>query len=206
MNLTQATLRVGVHDRLVSVQDQDRPSTRALHAGFRVVAAAPQGDVKADDLWVRDGRLLVGRREDAMQQPNAFDYFLFSLERLARREDWSTLQPLGGRIKALNDQLAASSLSEDRIREEFELFKSGVVSCPDLIHTDRVAIVRGIRARVQEALELRREGLDEGGFLGQVPDLASRHSPLGDLRQVGHDLALAELAACSVRDLLNITL
>jgi len=201
LNLRQTELCIGLYDRFTLATSKQ--SVSGLVPGYRVVATIPQGTVEPDTLWIRDGQLLVGPTSNQASPPRGYDYFVFTLERLECRPDWSTLPNLSPRLKAFHSELASPSYSEEDIRIEFELFKGAVLASPDLIHTDRVRIIHGIKQRVQEAMELRSEGLDDVKFLGKNTDSVESFGLLGNLSEVARDVPITEAQAVLMADLIN---
>lgn len=201
LNLKQTELCIGLYDRLVPKASEQ--SVSRLIPGYRFVATVPQGSIKPDVLWIRDGQLLVGPTSDESLPPQGYDYFLFTLEKLEWRDDWSSLPNLSPRLKAFNSKLASPTCSEEDIRMEFELFKGAVLASSDLIHTDRVRIIRGIKQRAKEAMELRSEGLEEIKFLGKEPGSVESFGLLGNLSEVAREMSNAEAQAISTADLIN---
>jgi len=203
LKLKDAELCIGVYERL---SPRVAPSSAsALQCGYRLVATIASDKLVREQLWVRDGRLYVGPRMEEARQPEDFDYFLFTVDKLSTREDWSSIPSIGPSIKKFN-QLLASSTSEVEIRNQFELFKGVVLSSSDLVFPDKVKIIQGICKRAQDVVELRREGLTDITFLGEkdIPSHDDLVGPLGDLRGIMR--ATEAKQDITITDLINIHL
>jgi hypothetical protein len=138
---------------------------------------------------------------------------LFALDRLEKRFDFASIDGIGQRWKALDEALASASLNDDTVKQSFELLKTSVISTTGLIHADRVRIIQEVRARTEEALELRRQGVDFKSFLSSRPPAGTDGSevgPLGDpasLLQGGEELGMAvDIAVLSTLDLARVSL
>ena len=154
-------------------------------------------------MWVRDSKLLIGSTLEQARSPQGFDYFMFELEPSAKRDDWHTISNLSSRIKSLNAKLGSSDTTEDIIFE-FDLLKGAVISTSELIHSDKVRIIIGIKDRIKEAIELHREGIDETTFLGSELDSGESFGLLGNLDDIGSDLPPDIVRGVKLSELINL--
>ncbi len=86
IGLDSCALQLAVRDTFF----QNNP----LRSGFYVGINAAVGDVAVDQLWIRQGRLLVGADPIAARPYEDHDYMLLEVERRDRREDWPRLPGL----------------------------------------------------------------------------------------------------------------
>ena len=191
-------LCIGVYDTLTPEAADDNPG--CLLAGYRVVAAVPRDRLASNSLWVTSGRLLIGPSREQAVAPTGFDYFVFSVERLTSRDDLTALEGISGRLRSL-EKTAADRVDGEPLRKEFELLKAAVLSSPDLIHADRVRIIRGLKRRIQAVIKLHREGLDAPRFLGTEGAEPVDVGPLGDLQGAIEAVSVDEGRATSFHEI-----
>lgn len=141
-----------------------------LTAGYYVVISAPEGEVKPDDLFVRQGRLYRG--DQAM---TGYDYMLFRVDVNSTRDDWDSLTSISGPYQEAIDLLENSLRSEDPATQ-----KSMVAEAEKRFSAARVAAFRAPeltrvvgKNQVLEALDKRwkeaKEQLGVGAFTIEVP-------------------------------------
>ena len=140
----------------------------ALHPGYFALVDAEEGSLDPATLWVREGRLHVGRTRDAAVPYREADYILYSIASTAERSDVSTL-PFYPQWEHVQREAAVPTDDAWKSAKAnmLALYQS-LVLAPDLTpaHAERLAdeYARTMKARHQRAVDLGQLG---GGVLAE---------------------------------------
>jgi len=153
--------------------------------------AAPQNDIKIEEIWVKDGRLYTGTSAQDLHSYEKHDHILISVERGPPREDWRGLPPFPTHEAAFTSALAVEANAIDSAKEKvnaaFRAFDTDLSAAEELTDPDKE------RIRGQVIAELRRR-------IGMITD------PLGlskeERRSVGE--IARRLADPTVFDFLDV--
>ena len=148
--LDKVKAHLGVHDTFAAGESSPNP----LHSGYRVVFDATRDQIDQRQLWVKKGRLCVGSTPQAAQPFEGTDYFMFYIEGIQERDDWSILNSIKG---AWDETISkVQSGNNDDINLAFVAFKSVVLESPDLIWSDRARLIDALSKKVQQVLNLSK--------------------------------------------------
>jgi hypothetical protein len=124
--------------------------------------AAPATEVNFDNLWIRDGRLLLGASAAALQPYERHDHFLIVIERGPPREDWRGLPALGPHEAEFDAALRASGVdrkdTETKLNEIFSGFDADLTGEAELTDPDKDRIRGEVIAELNARLERKYAG------------------------------------------------
>jgi hypothetical protein len=160
-------LHLAVHDAFAAGE---------LHSGYLVAIRATAGQVDAEQLWVVDDELRIGRGPGAGQSEpvSGFDYMLFRAEVFSERDDFEQLTSIQ---EPYHDALEAllSPDTEAHASQHLRLALLRALKTPELTRADRRRVVESLR----EQFEQDRQALGVRGLTArQMPSLGQtmRHA------------------------------
>lgn len=161
LGLGDTELTLGVRDSLrLPGTGQGRPAK----PGFLAAINAPQSELGAAELWIRDGRLYQGPNPPSARPFESHDMMLFELHRgPSRAAVWATLPGLAARAKAFDTILRDASEADlpKKVNDEFRAFEADLRTIDDLTQPDKAAI----RAMVATDLKKRVEQIRSGNLI-----------------------------------------
>ncbi|HVT29835.1 MAG TPA: hypothetical protein VHE81_17585 [Lacipirellulaceae bacterium] len=161
LGLSGTGLALGIHDTL---RAPGAGAGRPAKPGFVVAINAPQTEVPANTLWVKEGRLYEGPNPVASKPFDSTDMMLFELHRgPSRAASWATLPALAARAKAFDTALRDTPAEQlpVTINNLFRQFEADLRGIDDLSNPDKSAI----RAMVANDLKGRVSAIQGGGLI-----------------------------------------
>jgi len=150
IGLDKAKGHLGVHDIFTAGES----SPNRLYSGFRAVIDAKSDQFDQNRLWVKQGRLYIGSTLEAAKPFDEADYFLFYIERIEERDDWSIFNSIQ---ESWNETISKAHLGNNKdIAIAFETFKGIVLQSPDLIWSDRTRLIDALSKKVKEIREYQQ--------------------------------------------------
>jgi hypothetical protein len=141
-------LHLGLHQAFAG----EGGGANEFRPGYLVVVLATEKQVKPGELWVKDGRLHMGRSGDELQPLSGFAYMLFRIEKRADRDDWEGLtairDPYNSALGALEQQ------DGQRAETFFRVAVAEALRSPDLTQADRIRVARALKDEFDQAKEL----------------------------------------------------
>lgn len=165
--------------------DSDNP----LVPGHLAIVRAPEGELEASSLTVKEDRLHVhrGTGEEPLE---GYDYLLIRIEGRREREDWRFERFERLIHKAIEAHFAQDENSFQRYRNEVYV---AILTSPDLIERDRKQAVLAIRDELDELTEISHRA--KAVSTPSLEGIISRHG-----RPYSHPLLAQDI---SLRDLLD---
>ncbi len=134
--LSSTRLQLGVNDTFVASQP--------LCSGFHVGIAAAPTDIDLDTLWLRGGRLVIGRDPISGVAFTGCDYMVIQIERSERLPNWPALGGMTAFQHRFNALLSDTLLTVDekrgRLRSLWREFQEELLSNPHLTQGDAAQI------------------------------------------------------------------
>jgi hypothetical protein len=142
-------------------------SPNCLHGGYWLVMDISGGRVDPETLWVKEGRLYRGPSLDDAGPFEGADYFLFYIQKLSQRDDYSSIPSIWRAWKAVIDRARQSS--DEELDLAFETFRGEVLASPDFIFDDQRRLITTLQKRVRAVRKAPRRS----GFLGKNYDITT---------------------------------
>ncbi|NKL24764.1 hypothetical protein [Rhizobium leguminosarum] len=130
--------------------------------GFAVAVSKAANEVDANQLWVVNGRLKVGRNPVSAQAPEEFDYMLIQFYAGPPRVNiWGTIPSLADHTPAFENALKADAADrKTAVNLAFSVFEAELAKSRDLTKSDKGAV----RALVAQNLKDRVAALEKGSL------------------------------------------
>ena len=138
-----------------------------LHGGYWLVMDVTGGRVDPRTLWVKEGRLQRGPTLEDAQPFEGADYFLFYIQKLSQRDDYSSITSVWKAWKAVIERARQSS--DEELDMAFETFRGVVLTSPDFIFTDQSRLITTLQKRVRALRKAPRRS----GFLQKNHDITT---------------------------------
>jgi hypothetical protein len=147
--LNKVKPQLGIHDTFTAVPS----GPHQLRPGYRVVMDVTAGQVEPEQLWIKNGRLFHGQNMAHATPFEGADYFLFYIEKMDRRDDFSSLET----IHAAWEEVIAKAwqASDEESELAYTTFKGAVLASPDLIWKDQVRLIETLTKKVRQIYRLR---------------------------------------------------
>lgn len=123
----------------------------ALRSGFVFLSAHAEGSIPREQVFVRDGRILMGASRDAAKPPEPHDYMLIEMAAVRERDDWAKLTA----IDAPFQEAIAAQLEGDpeRAKQRFNQARIAAFRSPDLTALDRKRVLQALTHQFSQGLE-----------------------------------------------------
>jgi len=145
MGQSEVELRFGHRDNFT---DQDGDLQR-FRSGYLAFINCPEDAIPVQDLWVKDGRLQKGTRENH-EHLTDYDYCLVKIEHLAERQDYESLPffALWGEVKKILWS-GAQALATSKLND----FLAQLALAPDLVTPHRHQLIQVFKANFDKEVE-----------------------------------------------------
>jgi len=136
-----------------------------LHCGYWLVMDSTGGRVDPNMLWVREGRLHRGLTIEDAQPLEGADYFLFYIQKLGERNDYSSIPSVWKAWNAVIER--AQQSSDEELDLVFDTFRGVVLTSADFILSDQIRLIKALQKRVRALRKAPRRS----GFLQKSYDI-----------------------------------
>lgn len=166
-----------------------------LHSGYWLVMdVTNQSRPDAHMLWVKEGRLHQGPAMEEAQPFEGADYFLFYIQKLTRRDDFSSVPSVWKAWKAVIER--ATQGSEAELDFAFATFRGAVLTSPNFLENDQMALLTRLRDRVRA---IRRAPV-RSGFLQRSHDINAVMAEAAAVMAPVHTISREELIKMNWRE------
>ena len=149
VGMGETSLSLGVEDTFYA--------GNPLRSGLYVGVSAPSTEVKLNELWLKDGKLVKGRDPIVGKPYTDYDYMILEVERRPNREDWPGLP----KIVDFNEQFATimrdSALDvkgkRARLKDLWPQFQQALNESPHLITADRTQVEVSVSMDLRKRLD-----------------------------------------------------
>jgi hypothetical protein len=131
LGMKNMEFRFGTRDEFSSGKRKGNP----LQRGYLAYVNCPEKELKTEELWVEDGRLVKGSTRDSHSRYFDNDYCLLKIDHLTERDDYQSL-PFYGSWKEIKGRVWDGEIERAR-KELLPRLAREVALSPDLIRDDR---------------------------------------------------------------------
>jgi hypothetical protein len=177
---------------------------KALSAGYLVIANAPAGELKKEQLWVNNDRLHHGPERQSATNLTGYDYALIRIDVVAERDDYHALSSIDEPYKSAVAALGEAMQQFDEAKQKEKLLeaerllmaaKIAAFKAKELtVKVGRRQVIQALQASFDEAKQLLAPGAADQERVSRTLEQAMKQAMPASEALIAGEITASELS------------